>query len=269
MSDGSERDLKDVWEIGDAYESFMGRWSRLVAMEFLHWLSVPRGCAWLDVGCGTGMLSRTILEWAEPSRVTGIDQASGFIAFAKERGHDPRASFSVGSVDSLPLDAHPYDAVVSGLVLNFLPDAERAVSEMMRVTRPGGVVAAYVWDYAGKMQLLRCFWDAVVALDARAVALDEGTRFPLAHPGKLSAMFTAGGLKRVEVQSIDVPTHFVDFEDYWTPFLSGQGPAPGYVASLYPDQRIQLREKVRSMVPVTPQGTIDLIARAWAIRGYV
>ena len=268
MSDGSERGLKDVWDIGDSYESFMGRWSRLVAREFLKWLSVPPRGRWLDVGCGTGILSRTILESEEPVRVIGIDQASGFISFAREHGHDPRASFAVGSVDTLPSDSHPYDAVVSGLVLNFLPDAERAVSEMKRVTGRGGVVAAYVWDYAGKMQLLRCFWDAAVALDARAHVLDEGIRFPLGNPEELRGLFTGRGLQRVEVRSIDVPTHFVDFQDYWTPFLSGQGPAPGYVASLNPDQRIQLREKVRSMVPVIPHGTIDLIARAWAVRGY-
>jgi ubiquinone/menaquinone biosynthesis C-methylase UbiE len=140
--------VKDVWEVGGAYESFMGRWSRLVAVEFLQWLSVPAGSRWLDVGCGTGILSQTILESADPVKARGIDQAPGLISFAKKRVHDPRATFDVGLADSLTLGSDTYDAVVSRLVLDFIPNGDQAVSEMRRVTNPGGVVAAYVWDYA-------------------------------------------------------------------------------------------------------------------------
>lgn len=260
--------VNDVWEIGGAYESFMGRWSRLVAVEFLRWLSVPAGCSWLDVGCGTGILSRAILESADPGTVRGMDQAPGLVSFAREHVHDPRATFDVGLANSLKVGSETYDAVVSGLVLNFVPDTGQAVLEMSRATRPGGVVAAYVWDYAGRMELLRYFWNAAVALDPHAAALDEGTRFPLCKPELLTALFIDRGLRNVDVRSIDVQTHCGDFQDYWTPFLSGQGPAPSHVATLNIEQRSLLRETIRSALPVSPQGTIELIARAWAVKGY-
>ena len=260
--------MKDVWETGAAYESFMGRWSRLVAIEFLQWLSVPAGSKWLDVGCGTGILSQTILDSADPVKVRGIDQALGFISFAENHIRDPRATFEVGAVESLKLGSNTYDAVVSGLVLNFVPNVDQAVSEMRRVTKPGGVIAAYVWDYAGKMQLLRHFWDAAVVLDSQAATLDEGRRFPLCDPERLRNLFIAQGLNDVDVRSIDVQTRCDDFQDYWSPFLSGQGPAPSYVASLNNDQRADLRERVRARLPISAHGTIDLIARAWAVRGY-
>jgi SAM-dependent methyltransferase len=260
--------VNDVWKIGGAYESFMGRWSRLVAVEFLQWLSVPAGSKWLDIGCGTGILSQTILDWTDPVKVRGIDQASGFISFAENHIRDPRAAFEVGAVESRKLGSNTYDAVVSGLVLNFIPNGDQAVSEMRRVTNPGGVIAGYVWDYADKMQLLRYFWDAATALDSEAAVLDEGKRFPLCNPERLRGLFIAQGLNNVDVRSIDVQTRFADFEDYWTPFLSGQGPAPSYVASLNTEKQSSLRERVRSALPISARGTIDLTARAWAVRGY-
>src|SRR5262245_36342301 len=148
---------KDTWVSGESYERYIGRWSRLVAREFLKWLSVPAGGRWLDVGCGTGMLSKTILEVAEPAEVKGIDRSEGFIAFANEHIRDERVEFEVGDAESLTAGAGAFDAAVSGLVLNFVPRPERALSEMARVTRPDGVVAVYVWDYADRMQLIRYF----------------------------------------------------------------------------------------------------------------
>ena len=268
MHEQSQPEVKDVWEIGAAYESFMGRWSRLVAVKFLQWLPVPSGNTWLDVGCGTGILSQTILNLTDPKTVRGIDQAPGFVSFAENHIRDPRADFQVGSAESLNLEPNTYDAVVSGLVLNFVPKGDQAVSGMKRVTKPGGVVAAYVWDYADKMQLLRHFWDAAVALDSRAAALDEGKRFPLCSPERPRSLFVAQDINNVDVRSIDVQTHFVDFQDYWSPFLSGQGPAPSYVSSLSKKQQFDLQERVRAGLPISAHGTIDLIARAWAVKGY-
>jgi len=268
VSEQTQKNVNDVWELGGAYESFMGRWSRLVAGEFLHWLAVPAGNRWLDVGCGTGTLSRTILASADPLTVKGIDQASGFISFAQDHVRDPRATFEVCPLESLTSGANTFDAVVSGLVLNFVPNEGRAVSALRRVTKVGGVMAAYVWDYADQMQLLRYFWDAATTLDPEAAALDEGKRFPICHPEKLRALFTAAGLKNVDVRAIDVQTHFVDFQDFWRPFLSGQGPAPSYVASLNRERQATLRERVRSALPMCARGSIDLSARAWAVRGY-
>jgi SAM-dependent methyltransferase len=214
------------------------------------------------------MLTQTILESTDPAKVRGIDQASGFISFAQNHIRDPRAIFDVGTVESLTPDPNPYDAVVSGLVLNFIRNGDQAVSAMRRITNKGGVIAAYVWDYAGRMQLLRYFWDAATALDSEAAVLDEGKRFPLCNPERLKELFTAQGLDNVDVISIDVQTQFVDFQDYWTPFLSGQGPAPSYVASLNTERQSTLRETVRSALPISSRGTIDLIARAWAVKGY-
>ncbi len=267
-NDESQPRVKDVWENGDAYGVFMGRWSRLIAVKFLEWLSVPAGSKWLDVGCGTGILSQTILDVTDPVIVRGIDQASGFVSFAENHIRDPRASFEVGSAEFLPSESNIYDAAVSGLVLNFIPKGDQAVSELKRVIKPGCVVAAYVWDYADKMQLLRHFWDAAVLLDSEAAMLDEGKRFPLCNPEKLRELFAAQGLKSVEVKAIEVQTHFTDFEDYWSPFLSGQGPAPSYLASLNKGQQSDLREQVRAHLPISAHGTIDLVARAWAVRGY-
>lgn len=268
VNEKSRSRVKDVWESGEAYGLFMGRWSRLVAVEFLQWLAVPAGSTWLDVGCGTGILSQTILDLADPAKVRGIDQALGFVSFAESHIRDPRASFEVGSAESLNVGPNIYDSVVSGLVLNFIPKGDQAVSAMRRGTKLGGVVAAYVWDYADQMQFLRHFWDAVVFLDSKASMLDEGKRFPLCNPERLRDLFVAQGLKNVDVRVIDVQTHFANFEDYWSPFLSGQGPAPSYVASLSNQQQSDLRERVRADLPISADGTIDLIARAWAVRGY-
>lgn len=268
MRDKPQLSVKDVWEVGEAYGMFMGRWSRLVAAEFLQWLSVPARSEWLDVGCGIGTLSRAILDLVNPARVVGIDRAPGFVSFADENIRDARAAFETGSAESLNSGANTYDAVVSGLVLNFVPQPDRAVSEMKRVVRSGGVVGAYVWDYADKMQLLRHFWDAAAVLDPQASTLDEGNRFPLCNAKRFGDLFVEQGLNNVEVRSIDVETHFTDFQDYWSPFLSGQGPAPSYVASLTNKPQSQLRELVRAGLPVSADGGITLTARAWAVRGY-
>ena len=258
-----------VWAVGSPYEAYVGRWSRLVAHELLSWLGVPSGGRWLDVGCGTGALSETILRESSPAEVLGIDPSDGFVAHARARIGDERARFELGDAQALPFADGTFDAVTSGLVLNFVPSPERGVTEMVRVARPGGTVAAYVWDYAGAMQLIRRFWDAAVALDPNARDLDEGRRFPLCRPEALERLFSDSGLASVAVRPIDVPTVFRDFDDYWSPFLGGQGPAPSYVASLDEDRRVALRERLRAALPADDDGSIHLIARAWAVRGTV
>jgi SAM-dependent methyltransferase len=182
---------------------------------------------------------------------------------------DHRVRFDTADIRSLPYPAATFDAAVSGLVLNFVPAPLAAVQELARVTRAGGMVAAYVWDYGGEMQLMRHFWDVAVALDPSAAALDEGRRFPLCRPEPLAALWQQAGLRGVEVRAIDVPTRFRDFDDYWTPFLGAQGPAPGYVASLDRSRRAALRERIRAGLPVAEGGSINLQARAWAVRGTV
>lgn len=257
----------DTWSSGAGYEPYVGRWSRLVAREFLAWLAVSPGRRWLDVGCGTGALTQVILRDAEPSAVTGIDPSEGYIAYARVSTPDARAHFMVGDAQYLSVEPGVYDVVVSGLVLNFVPDPVRAVAEMARVTRLGGTVAAYVWDYAGQMQFMRHFWDAAVALDPKASDLDEGRRFPLCHPEPLERLFSAANVRGTVTRAIDVPTVFRDFDEYWSPFLGGQGPAPSYAMSLGEERRVALRERIRANLPVAADGSITLMARAWAVCG--
>lgn len=257
----------DVWASGDAYEPYIGRWSRLVAREFLDWLAVAPGARWLDIGCGTGALTEAILDRASPAHVEGLDRSLDYVLHARRRSGDPRAAFVVADASALPRRSGSADAAVSALVLNFLPRPEDAVAEMVRVVRGGGTVATYLWDYEGRMELIRRFWDAAVELDPDAAALDEARRFPLARHDALLALFRGAELLDVECRAIDVPTHFRDFDDYWRPFLGGQGPAPGYAMSLGEERRADLRECIRAELPIARDGSIDLIARAWAVRG--
>jgi hypothetical protein len=159
--------------------------------------------------------------------------------------------------------------VVSALVLNFVPRPDAALAEMRRVTRAGGWVGGYVWDYAEGMQLIRRFWDAATALDPAAAELDEARRFPLCRPEPLRALFATGGLSDVDVEEIVARTRFADFDDLWGPFLGGQGPAPGYCVALPPERRHALRERLRGTLPTASDGSITLTARAWAVRGRV
>ncbi len=253
--------------MGEAYDAYVGRWSRVVAGRFLAWLDCPRGLRWLDVGCGTGALSGQVLERCRPSEVVGVDPSEAFLAEARGRLTDPRVRFRVGDAQALELPDDSVDVVVSALALNFVPDPARALAEFTRVVVSEGRVAAYVWDYADGMQMLRCFWDAAVAVDPAAADLDEGCRFPICRPEPLRRLWTSAGLASVTVVALDIPTPFPGFESYWRPFLGAQGPAPGYVASLAPDRRDALREALRARLPVADDGSLALTARAWAVQG--
>lgn len=257
-----------TWASGDAYERYVGRWSRLVAQKFLSWLSLSPGLRWLDIGCGSGALCQAIIQFASPGEVMGIDSSEGYVAFTRQKIRDDRARFLVGDAQALTVESDSYNAVVSGLVLNFIPQPYLAVKEMARVVKPGGVVATYVWDYAGQMQMIRHFWNAASALDPAAHDLDEGRRFPICKPEALADLFQNAGLRDVEVFSLVIDTVFKDFDDYWLPFLGGQGPAPGYVMSLSEEKRTALRERLQDGLPFALDGSIPLVARAWAVRGY-
>jgi SAM-dependent methyltransferase len=264
----SDVHVPDTWEQGPAYERYVGRWSRRIAPLFLEWLRVPPDRRWLDVGCGTGALCAAILERCLPASLDGVEPSQGFLETAvAELGS--RVTFHRADAAALPLDDDEFDAVVSGLVLNFLPDLDAALAEMLRVTLDGGMVAGYVWDYADRMELMRWFWDAAAELDPVAAQLDEGVRFPDCTPEALTWRFASAGLVDVESTGIEIPTRFVDFDDYWAPFLRGQGPAPSYVMSLDDDARERLRASLDERLPRETDGSISLVARAWAVRGLV
>ena len=259
--------MPDVWSDGSGYEAYIGRWSRSVAREFLRSLAIPRAAVWLDFGCGTGALSQTILTDNSPQLVIGCDRSSGYVEFARQQTPDERVQFVVAELSEVPRVPGGFDAVVAGLVLNFLPSPSEGLSVLRTRARPGGTVAAYVWDYAEGMQLIRVFWDTAAAMDAAAHELDEAVRFPLCRPEPLRQLFVDAGLHDVRVRPIVVPVVLRNFDDYWTPFLSGQGPAPGYVMSLSPEQRRRFREAIRQSLPIAGDGTITLTARAWAVQG--
>ncbi|MFG2287136.1 class I SAM-dependent methyltransferase [Streptomyces sp. NPDC048595] len=256
----------DVWAAGAAYERYMGRWSRLAAEEFVTWLSCPDDLRWLDVGCGTGALSAVVTARCRPRTVLGIDRSEGFVGAARA-AVPASAHCVVADAMSLPVRDGTWDVAVSGLTLNFLPEPTAAVGGMVRAVRTGGLVAAYVWDYAEGMGFLRRFWDAAIEVDPSAAALDEGRRFPVCRAEGLSEMWAAAGLVDVSTAPIEVPTVFADFADLWEPFLAGQGPAPGYVASLAPAHRDRVRDALSALVPTGPDGSLALTARAWAVRG--
>jgi SAM-dependent methyltransferase len=256
-----------LWTSGDRYEAYAGRWSRPIARGFIAWLGLAPGLRWLDVGCGTGALSQTILRCAAPAGVLGVDPAEEFVAPLGASTQDLRARFAVGNAQALPVDDATFDVVVSGLVLNFVADPMAAIGEMQRAVRPGGTIALYVWDYAGEMQMLRHFWNAAVAVDAFARCLDEGERFSLCRPDRLRALFADGGIKAPQSAVLDVPTVFRNFDDFWSPFLGGQGPAPCYLSTLPQDRQVALREHLRAALPVACDGSIRLRARAFVVRG--
>ena len=257
----------DRWLAGDAYEAYMGRWSRPLARAFVAWLHPTPAANWLEFGCGTGALTSTICQLCEPASVVACDPSEPFIAHARNNLPDPRVSFIAAGAEALPRRDGGFDVAVSGLVLNFLSDPEVTIASVRERLRSGGTFAAYVWDYAAGMEFLRFFWEEAAALHPPATAFDEGKRFPLCEAPALASLFRAGGLTGVETGALEIPTDFTTFDDYWVPFLRGTGPAPAYVASLGPDQRDLLRARLERRLPAGSDGRISLRARAWAVRG--
>jgi SAM-dependent methyltransferase len=242
----------------DGYERFMGRWSRVLAPPFVSFAGVTEGDRVLDVGSGTGALAAAAAA-IESVVVTGIERSSAYVRYAREHV-DGR--FEVGDALALPFDDDTFDRTLSMLVLNFVGDPAAALEQMMRVTRPGGVVAAAVWDYGDGMQMLRTFWDTAVALDPDAARRDE-RHMPLCTRGSLSELWHTHGLQDIDEQPLTIEMAFASFDDYWQPFLCGQGPAGVYVSSLPEPARQALESRLHADAVLTMRG------RAWAVRGVV
>lgn len=260
-------ELSDGWAAGATYEEFMGRWSRLLAPRFVSWLSARPGASWLDVGCGTGALADAICAGAKPASVVACDPSERFIEYARQRQASPRISFLVCGVGRLPRRPGGFDSVTSLLALNFFPQPDVAIDEMRRISAANGLVSACLWDYGGRMEFLRFFWDSARVLDPGAADLDEGRRFPICQPDALESLFRKAGLADVVSDAIDIPTRFSTFADFWKPFLGGTGPAPSYVASLDAPRREALAARLERSLPRDPDGAISLVARAWVVRG--
>jgi SAM-dependent methyltransferase len=266
----TETTRHDAWQAGDSYEAYMGRWSRQIAPRFLDWLGAPNGLDWLEVGCGSGALSAAILAQSEPKSLISIDPSEGFVSTARANLPDRRAEFQVGDAQALALETASRDVIVSALVLNFVPDKEKALTEMKRVARAGGTVGFYVWDYpGGGVEFMRAFWNAATVLDPHALDLTEDRRFPFCTLDGLADLAIGAGLAPVDCTPIEMPTVFQDFEDYWHPFTLGVGPAPGYCVSLDPKTRQRLKDKLNDSLPRREDGSIALKVRAWAIKAVV
>jgi SAM-dependent methyltransferase len=257
----------DAWQAGESYDAYMGRWSQKIAPLFLDWLSAPKGVDWLDVGCGTGALTSAILAQCKPQNILAIDPSGGFLERARENAAWGRAEFRLGDAQALPVETASRDIVVSGLMLNFVPDKATALAEMKRAARAGGTIALYVWDYpGGGVEFMREFWSAAAALDPAASDLMENRRFPYCTPEGLADLAKGAGFGPVECTAIEAPTLFKDFGDYWHPFTLGQGPAPGYCAKLDPASRQRLKERLQESLPLQADGSIMLMTRAWALK---
>ena len=250
----------------EVYERFVGRWSRLVAPQFLNWLNVPKELGWLDVGTGTGVLSQAILDQVLPTKLIGIDASSEYVHLARERIKDNRVEFQVSDATNLEFEQR-FDVAVAGLVINFIPEPEKMLLSMQQAVKSGGLIGIYVWDYSGKMEMMRYFWDAAISLDPVASEMDSGKRFTICRPEALRTLFQEVGMEEVEVTALDVECHFQDFDDYWLPFLGAQGSVSRYIQSLNETQRTALRAQLLNQLPINNDGTIDLIARVWAVKG--
>jgi SAM-dependent methyltransferase len=253
----------------DGYERFMGRWSRRLAPVFLDFAQVGAGCVVLDVGCGTGALACAAVADIGSVNVTGIDPCEAYIRSAQERAAGHPMRFEVGDAQALPYPDATFDRALSMLVLNFLAEPVTALREMIRVTRPNGVVAAAVWDYGDGRGMLRTFWDEAIAEIPRAASRDE-RRMPLSRRGELAELWRAQGLADVQEQPLTIESALRSFDDYWQPFRARQGPAGSFTVALSEPERQALQSRLRDRLSDGgPDRPFTLPARAWAVRGVV
>jgi SAM-dependent methyltransferase len=251
------------------YERFMGRWSRLLAPAYISFAGVKDGDRVLDVGTGSGSLAAALEASMPASEIVGVDPSDGFIAYAKKNSRSNRVHFEVADAQALKFKDASFDNTLALLVMNFIPDHNKAVAEMRRVTRPQGIVSACVWDYDSGMQMLRFFWDEAVALDPAIEPKDE-RHMKLSRHGQLGDLWRTAGLININEKPLVIDQAFSSFSDYWEPFTKGAGPGGAYVVSLSEDRRQQLESQMRKRLLGDHQdGPFTLRARAWCVRGEV
>ena len=254
----------------EAYERFMGRWSRLLARPLMDFTDIADGGRILDVGSGTGSLAFVVAEGKARAQVVGIDPSKEYVAYANSKNRFAnRASFQTGDAQQMSFPDASFDASISLLVFNYIPDSLKALREVRRVTKPGGRISAAVWDYGTGMRMLRAFWDAAASLDRTAEKLDQ-KNMPLCRAGELAELWKKGGLQNVQERPLDITLRFASFADYWDPFLLGQGSAGAYTGKLDRDRLRILRDEVKRRLSVSAENApLALPARAWAVRGTV
>ncbi len=256
---------------GAAYERLLGRWTGRLASALIDFAGLPGDGPLLDVGCGTGSLALELRRRDPDRSVHAVDVAAPYLAFARARADGTGIRFTQADAADLPFAAGSFSAAIAQLALNFMPDPKRVAMEMLRVTRPEGVVAAAVWDFRGGLLYQRLFWDTAAALEPEAgLARDRLFSHPLALPEGLVELWRAAGLRAVERGSLTIRMDFEDFDDYWEPLQGGQGPFGSYVAGLSERRRAKVRASVRAaFLAGGADGPRSLTATAWAARGRV
>lgn len=254
---------------GEAYERLMGRWSRQLSTPFLDFAGLSDGERVLELGCGTGILTQAILAASEPSNVVAIDYSPAYLAIARQMVRDPRVTLETGNACRLEMPDGSFDRVLSLLMLHHIPRAEQAVAEMLRVLKPGGVAAAAVWDSRGGFVANRMFWDTSAMVSPKVGPLRNAnyTR-PMTRPGELAAAFHHAGFEAVEEATLAIRMEFACFDDYWRPYLAGDGPVAGCIAQLTGDERSRLEAALRAAyLDGEDDGPRSYAALAFAVRG--
>jgi ubiquinone/menaquinone biosynthesis C-methylase UbiE len=258
-----------MFEVADAYEVMMGRWSRQLAPLFVEFVGVRYGDKVLDVGCGTGSLSATLARVTGATKIVGIDRSNGFIEYARMQIADPRVTFNLGDALNLPYPNDSFDRCMALLVIDHLPDASQGVAEMRRVTKPAGVVPTTMWDRSRDNELYGCFWDAAEAIDPTAKRSSD-RRASYGSAAALSNLWEGAGLTDIEITDLIMPCQFSSFDELWQRYLTGEGPAGAYMAGLSADRRKALKSAMRqNVMRDSPNGPCTLQAKAWAVRGIV
>jgi len=258
--------VNELFTDGEAYERLMGRWSRMVGERFLDWLGVPKGLRWLDVGCGNGAFTEEIVARCAPATVTGIDPSDEQLAFARRRPSVKLAQFQVGDAQRLPFGDRSFDVAIMALVLSFLPDPAKAVSEMARVVRPGGWIATYMWDVPGGGSPVTMIYDAMESLGSALPVR------PNPAASRLEAMqdfWETAGLEAIETRVIRIPVTYANFDDFWDSNTVPIGPQGKVIAGMSVDTREQLRTRLREYVPAASDGRIIYQSFANAVKGRV
>jgi ubiquinone/menaquinone biosynthesis C-methylase UbiE len=257
-----------LWTRGDVYDATVGRLSSAIAGEFLPWLWVPADATWLDVGSGTGVLTREILFFCNPSKVDALEPSENFLEFAKKRITDRRVHFHKGDTESMEFAANTFDAVVSGLTFHFLPDPLKGMQDIIGVTKPGGLVGAYVWDFTAPQFAMRIFWDEAIRHHIPdAKESDPAILYPLCTPENLNALFLKSGLENVEMRHIVKPVRFANFEEFWDLFVTGDGKSSHLLSGIAEYKHIRLKDAVRTRMQAWQDKPIELLFIASGAKG--
>ena len=259
-------DAATMFNDGEAYERLMGRWSKLVGEQFLDWLAVPKGLSWIDVGCGNGAFTEEIIARCAPAKIAGVDPSDGQLAYARTRPGAQQAEFRLADAQALPFPDRQFDVAAMALVISFVPNPAKAVAEMARVTRPGGWVATYMWDFSIGGAPTDPIYRAM-----RAIGIDPPR--PINHAASertaLQSLWTTAGLQSVDARPLMIDTTFAGFDDYWAANAQPSGPQGIAISRMAPDVRERFRAALRDQLPAGADGRLRVPAVANAVKGRV